>query len=174
MITIIWLWHVIVASIRHLQMDIWQHLEINYKTGLLLGGIHEYKFKCIWSVVGIPINLEMDSKVLNCSIVWSFALFPPIINKPCSEPQRCLICIRKHPANQTEYFQNWTANGNVYSFWFMTSIICIRNINQWAALIIYIWIPRVMTFYGCRKSEKPLDCNPVWARALHIWAYNQR
>ena len=139
-ISTIWLWRVIVASIGHLQMDIWPHLELKYKTGLLLGGIHEYKFECIWSVVEIPINLEMDTKVLNCSIVWPFALFPPITNKPCSKSQRYFICILKHLVNQPGYFRNWTANGNFYSSWFMTSIICIHYmyINQWAALIIYI------------------------------------
>ena len=137
-------------------MDIWPHLELNYKNGLRLGGIHGCKCECIWSVVGIPINLEMDRKVLNCSIIWSFALFPPITNKPCSELQRCLICIHKHPANRTEYFWNWTANGNVYSYWFMTSIICIRNITQCAALIIYIWVPRVMTYFTAAENRKTL------------------
>ena len=33
----------IVASLGHLQ----SHLELNCKTGLLLGVIHEYKFECI-------------------------------------------------------------------------------------------------------------------------------
>ena len=164
----------IVASIGHLQMDILPHLELNYKTAVLLGGSHEYKFECIWSVVGIPMNFEKDGKVLNFSIVWSFVLFPLITNKPCSEPQRCLICIREHPKNQTEYFRNWTTNANVYSFWFMTSIICICNIIQWAALIIYIWVFRVMTHITAAENRKSLlDCDPVWACALHIWAYNQ-
>ena len=64
--------------------------------------------------------------------------------------------IHKHPANQTEYFRNWTTSGNIYSFWFMTSIICLRNISQWAALTIYIWVPRVMTHFTAAKNWKSL------------------
>ena len=136
-------------------MDIWPHLELNYKTELLLGGSHEYKFECIWSVIGIPINLEKDGKVLNFSIVWSFVLFPLITSKPCSEPQRASFAsvnIQQTKPNISE-IEPQMETSILSGSW---HLICIRNIKQWAALIIYIWVPRVMKHITAAKNRKSL------------------